>query len=353
MAVPWTATCMQVFTHVVNDMKTREEAIGVVTKNLDRWVRLIDAIARGGVQPHLALFPEFALTGFPLGESAAEWIEKACIEIPGPELEVLQKKAQQHRMYIGGNAYEKTEEWPGRYFNCCFLIGPTGDVLLKYRRINTVHTASPHDFMDQYFDKHGIEGTFPVADTELGKLSMMPCGEIMYPEAARMFMFRGAEVLLHPTSDHGPGDKWGWESAKKVRASENLMYLVSSNTAGFVGGPLAAGNNLGYSKIIDYEGRVLSEAHGPGESTTASTIIDVEAVRRIRMLPGAANRILRQRVDIYRPLYNQTTLYPPNQFADGPMDSKQRIMEIQKSALGRMIESGIVTAATSLKRAAE
>jgi predicted amidohydrolase len=116
----------------------------------------------------------------------------------------------------------------GRYFNCSYLINPSGDVVLKYRRINTVQTGSPHDFMDKYLDRYGIEGTFPVAKTDLGNLSMMPCGEIMYPEASRMFMLRGAEVLLHPTSDHGASDKWSWESAKKVRASQNIAHRRGS-----------------------------------------------------------------------------------------------------------------------------
>ena len=208
------------------------------------------------------------------------------------------------------------------YFNCSYLIDPSGDVILKYRRINTVHTASPHDFMDAYLDKYGLEGTFPVSKTPLGNIAMMPCGEIMYPESARMFMFRGAEVLLHPTSDHGAADKWAWESAKKVRASENMMYLVSTNATGQIGTFIPEGQTLGNSKIIDYHGRVLENVGGPGESTVASATIDVEALRRERRIPGAGNRLLRQRIEMYRPLYNQTSFYPPNQFADAPMDFK-------------------------------
>jgi len=34
----------------------------------------------------------------------------------------------------------------------------------------------------------------------------MPYAEIMYPKAARAFMLRGAEVVLHPTSDSGAID---------------------------------------------------------------------------------------------------------------------------------------------------
>lgn len=342
MVQPWTATCMQVYTYTVNSAHSREEAMEIVNRSLDRWVTLAMGTARAG-GPQVLLYPEFALTGFPLLESADEWIDKACIEIPGPETGRLQKAAQDLKCYIGANSYEKDPDWPGRYFNCSYLIDPSGDIILKYRRINTVHTASPHDFMDEYLDKYGLEGTFPVAKTPLGNIAMMPCGEIMYPESARMFMFRGAEVLLHPTSDHGAADKWAWESAKKVRASENMMYLVSTNATGQIGTFIPEGQTLGHSKIIDYHGRVLADVGGPGESTVASAIIDVEALRRERRIPGAGNRLLRQRIEMYRPLYNQSSFYPPNQFADAPMESKKRIMEIQEEALKNMAKAGVIS----------
>lgn len=361
MIQPWTATCVQVYTHCVNSYNTREDAMKRVNLSVDRWLQLAKAAARGGGGgagggggKQLLLYPEFALTGFPLHESATEWIEKACIEVPGPITERFQKFAQEMKCYIGMNAYERTAEWPGRYFNCSFIIGPSGDILIKYRRINTVHTGSPHDFMDKYLAKHGIEGTFPVAKTEIGNLAIMPCGEIMYPEAARMFMFRGAEVLLHPTSDSGLGDKWAWESAKKVRAAENMMYLVSCNATGQLGTYLPEGQTLGNSKIIDYNGIVLAAVGGPGECTTATATIDVEGLRRARMLPGAGNRLLRQRIEIYRPLYNSTVFYPANQFADSPMDSKARIMEIQSQALQNMHKAGVINYPDDgVRRAAE
>lgn len=342
MIEPWRATCMQVYCNLVNGARNRAEAMVIVNRSLDRWIELLRGTARGGGR-QLMLFPEFALTGFPLQESAAEWVEKACIEIPGPVTERLQREAQALGVWIGANSYERDPTWPGRYFNTCYLIDASGDIVLKYRRINTVQTVSPHDFMDKYLDRYGLEGTFPVARTTLGNLAMMPCGEIMYPEAARMFMLRGAEVLLHPTSDHGASDMWGWESAKRVRASENMMYLVSANQTGQIGGVLPQGQTAGHSKIIDWDARTLSTTGGPGESTVCSAWIDVEALRRARSQTGSGNRLLRQRLDMYRPLYNATTLYPPNSFADVPMDSKARILEIQQEAYRNLVESGVIT----------
>jgi predicted amidohydrolase len=344
MAIPlWRAHCMQVATSSVNRVRSRQEAMAIVSGQLDRWEELIDEAATGRGNQVL-LFPEFALTGFPLKEAAAEWIEKACIEIPGPETARLSAKARQHNMYIGANSYERDPEWPGRYFNCSYLIDPAGEVVLKYRRINSVQAGSPHDFMDKYLARYGVEGTFPVARTPLGNIAMMPCGEIMYPEASRVFMLRGAEVLLHPTSDLGTFDRMGWESCKIARASENMMYLVSANSTGTKGGPSAQDNTMGNSKIIDYDGRVLIATGGPGETTRCAATIDVEALRRARRGIGGDNRVLRQRLEIYQPVYAAASLYPPNSFAEAPMDSKARILEVQQRALANLEAAGILPA---------
>ncbi len=341
---PWTATCIQTLNHVVNDVATRDEAMAIVHRSLDRWDSFIgSAVGRSSGGPrNLVLFPEFALTGYPIGETAAEWIAKACIEIPGPETERLQAMAQKYGTFIGANAYERDPVWPGRYFNCCFLIDPSGDVILKYKRVNTVNSPSPHDFMDGYFDHYGVEGAFPVVKTELGNLAMIPCGEIMYPEATRVLMFRGAEVILHPTSDLGAGDRMAWESAKKVRASENMVYLVSSNSGGMVGSPPNA-NNLGHSKIIDYNGLVLADSGGPGESVRTSAVIDVEGLRRIRQQVGPLNRIARQRTEMYLRVYQDAHFYPPNSFVDQPMGSKAQISGIMRDTMQRLADRGVIT----------
>ena len=103
MIQPWRATCMQVYCNLVNGARNRDEAMTIIHRSLDRWSTLMRGPAREGGR-QLVLFPEFCLTGFPLQESAAEWIEKACIEIPGPVTERLQKEAQALRIWIGANS---------------------------------------------------------------------------------------------------------------------------------------------------------------------------------------------------------------------------------------------------------
>ena len=89
----WKATCMQTMNHVVNRAANRDEAMLIVNKSLDRWDELLASlVASNGSIKQLYLFPEFNLQGFPLNENVNEWIEKACLRVPGSsEVERIQK----------------------------------------------------------------------------------------------------------------------------------------------------------------------------------------------------------------------------------------------------------------------
>jgi predicted amidohydrolase len=347
MIEPWTATCMQVLNYTVNHASTRDEALEIIHRSIDRWEQLSIGITGGGqarpnTKHQLLLFPEFALQGFPVTETAQEWIDKACFRIPGPETERLQKLAQKLRIFIGANSYEYDPDWPGSYFNCSYLINPSGDLILKYRRINTLHAVSPHDLMDRYLDKYGIEGTFPVAKTEIGNIAMMPCAEVLYPEAARTFMMRGAEVILHPTSDSGAINMWGWESAKQVRAAENMLYFISANAGGAVGGTIPNNFNMGGSKIYNFDGLMLGESGGPGETTMPSAIIDIQALRNARADCEGYNRILSQRHDIYRNVYFAAQFIPPNKYLNESITSRKQVVELLKASYDNAVKNGAV-----------
>ena len=346
MADIWKATCMQTMNCVVNNAHSREEAMTIINKSIDRWEELLKSlVASNGSMKQLYLFPEFNLQGFPLHENPDEWIEKACLNIPGSnEIERIQAMAQTYKIYIGANAYESTNDWPGRYFNCSFLIDPSGEIILKYRRINTTEASSPHDILDQYIEKHGVDSLFPVATTELGNIAMMPCGEIAWPETARALTMKGAEIILHPTSDHGEQDHMAWESYKKARASENMVYFISSNAGGMIGGPLPEGSNYGNSKIIDFNGQVIVQNHGPGESSRASSVIDMDALRRVRSARAGVygyNRLGTLRTEVYRTIYEENVFYPSNSFADEPMKSRKEIGDNIEETVSRKVKEGV------------
>ena len=147
------------------------------------------------------------------------------------------------------------------------ILDDSGNQVLRYRRLISLYAPSPHDVWDRYLDAYGIEGVFPVADTPLGRLACIASEEILYPEVARALGMRGAEVLLHSTSEVGSPELTPKDIAKRARAIENMAFVVSANTAGISGVDMPLGSADGMSKIVDDQGRVLAAAgiEGPAQ----------------------------------------------------------------------------------------
>jgi predicted amidohydrolase len=327
---------------VVTGSASRAEATAIVQENVATALRMIDAALSDPAtsDSRLLLLPEFAFQGPPLKENVPEWIDLAADTLPGAISAPLQEKAREAGVYIAGNQFEYDPEWPGRHFNCSFVIDPSGEIILRYRRIYTAQWPSPHDMMDAYLERYGIEGTFPVVDTELGRLAIFPCGEVSAPEAARMFMLRGAEILLHP--DNGGVNAAG-DALMVARAYENMLFFVSTNVAGPIGFAQNGKPLGGHSMIVDFDGNVLASEMSAEPTTSVSAVLDLEALRTARRDPTMRNRLLRSRFQIYRPIYEQAEFYPANAFAETPMGDWRETAPVVEAALANMVRHGVTT----------
>lgn len=336
---PWRATCIQMPSKQATKAKTPEEAKGIINENIATAVSLIEAAMASSEPPKMVVLPEFGLQGPPHGLTVEDWMAKAVTTIPGWITEPLQELAKKHSIFIAGNQFEGPEEFPGRFFNSCFLIDPKGELILRFRRVNTAAWPSPHDFMDDYVAAVGKDGVFPVVETELGKIGMIACGEISVPEVARMLMMQGAEIIIHPTNED---DNPAQEAAKIARAAENMCYIVSANVADAIGFSADGSVKGGRSRIVDYRGKTLSYRQDWDQSIAVTAEIDVEALRLARRDRGMANTLLRTRWDMYRDFYNDFTVYPANAFLGEPMKDMAETAPAVDAALGNLQSLGIM-----------
>ena len=313
------ALALQLTCQPVNHTTTRDEAEAIMLTSIDRIDRQIEAsIQAAGRDTLLVVVPEHFLTGFPVTESLVEWRDKAALELDGRVYEALGAMVQKHKIYFSGNAYELDSHFPDLYFQTSFIIGPSGDVILRYRRLNATYAPSPHDVWAYYLEAYGYDSIFPVAKTNIGNLACISSEEILFPEVARCLAMRGAEIFLHSTSESSSPLLTQKNVGKLARAIENMGYVVSANSAGIASSALPFGSADAGSKIVDYKGLVLAEA-GYGESMVANADIDLNALRQFRQRPGAANLLSRQRFELYADSYAQHSYYPPNTLlADTP-----------------------------------
>ncbi len=345
----YTALALQINTLCVNRARTRAEArelmnrclqaVASHVKNSKGFIRSFS-----GTDVRLVVLPEYFLTGFPLQESPAQWRDKAALAIDGPEYEALGSIAQDADVYLAGNVYEQDANFPELFFQCCFIISPAGDPVLRYRRMISLSTPSPYDVWDRYLDIYGIDAIFPVADTEIGRLAAIASEEILYPEIARCHAMKGAEVFIHPTSEVGSPALTPKDIAKRARAIENLAYVVTANSASLQGLPFPQDSSTAMSKVVDYTGKVLAEA-AAGESMAANAPIDLAALRRTRRQTGLTNTLVRHPFQAYAHAYESTRFRLPNQLLeDGAARSPERgeLTARQREDIERLVASGVL-----------
>lgn len=334
------ALALQVTCPTVNACANRAEAEELMHQTLARIDGQIAAsLAFIGRDTRLVVLPEYFLTGFPMGETIDQWREKACLDMDGWGYDALGRVAERNNVFLSGNAYETDPHFPALYFQTSFIVAPTGAVVLRYRRLNSMFAPTPHDVWDRYLDVYGLEGVFPVADTELGKLACIASEEILYPELARCLAIRGAEVFLHSSSEVGSPLLTQKNVAKLARAIENMAYVVSANSAGMTGTTVPMASTDGGSKVVDYRGLVLAEA-GYGESMVAFADVDLAALRHFRQRPAMGNLLARQRFELYAESYAHHSFYPPNTLTETPA-TRSHFVQTQQAVIERLTEAGV------------
>lgn len=136
-------------------------------------------------------------------------------------------------------------------YNTAFLFSPQGQMVGKYYKNNPI----------QFFSD-GVAGkTFPVFETEFGKVGILICYDADYGYVARRLTRNGAEMLFIPTYDaiHWSALQHKQHSAMtSMRATENGRFVARAATSGI-------------SQIIDPKGRVTKSLEiGQTGGTTGS-----------------------------------------------------------------------------------
>ncbi|MCW2258311.1 putative amidohydrolase [Providencia alcalifaciens] len=101
---------------------------------------------------------------------------------------------------------------------------------------------------------------YPVFDTPIGKIGIMICYDMGFPEVARILTLNGAELLLAPSA-WCVQDRDMWDINTACRALENGSHLLAVNRWGNE----EELHLFGGSKILGPRGQVLSEANCDGE----------------------------------------------------------------------------------------
>jgi len=191
----------------------------------ENLVQFSKLIAKAGSQKaDIVCLPE----GITLVGTTDDYIS-ASEPVPGPTTEYLGEIARKHNLYIVAGILEKKEDI---VYNTAVLIDRGGNLAGKYRKVSL-----PQEEIDG-----GITpgNSFPVFNTDFGKIGLMICWDVTFPEPAKALAQKGAEIIFLPI--------WGGDvNLTKARAIENQVYVVSS-TYDMI------------TAVFDQEGKILKQA---------------------------------------------------------------------------------------------
>ncbi len=199
----------------------------------------------------LIAFPEYSTQSLTFNKIWKELVTT----IPGPETEILAKACKENKVWGVFSIFEKNEDRRKNPYNTATVIDDQGHIAMVYRKVN------PWVPLEHWYPGNGV----PVCKGPKGStLGTFICYDGQFPEVTREAAMKGADVLVRISAYMHPyGEQWS--IVNRVRAFENMAYVVASCAAGRDDYYSYCGNSM----IVNFDGTIISEAsRGPGEVIT-------------------------------------------------------------------------------------
>ena len=234
--------------------------------NLAEIARLAGLAAARGAR--LVVFPEYSAFFEP---TLGPGFIAAAEPLDGPFVAGLAALAEGLGLVIVAGMLEEATV-AGRFSNTLVAVGPTGEVLARYRKLHLYDAFGERE--SDWVLPGAIEPpqTFSVGGLTVG---LQTCYDIRFPEVTRRLVDAGAELVLVPAEwVRGPLKEQQWRTLLTARAIENTVYVAAADHAPPIG--------VGTSMIVDPMGVELVAI---GETTdvgiawlTAARLEQVRAV---------------------------------------------------------------------------
>ncbi|MGC4938701.1 nitrilase family protein [Kribbella sp. DT2] len=244
----------------------------------------------------LIVLPELATTGY-VFETRDEAYAHAEAVPDGPTVESFARIAAARNVYIVGCVPELDGV---TLYDTAVLVGPDG-YIGRYRKTHLWNT-------EKLWFTPGNEG-FQVFDTRIGRIGLLVCWDIWFPETARIVAQMGADIICVPTG-------WVWTPPPLYDASgvcmaayltmtaahaNNVVIATADRTgqergAGFMGNSLIAGTN----------GWPIDRIAGPDEDTIVYADLDLTAARTAPIWNQLNDLHRDRRTDLYDQMLGYT-----------------------------------------------
>jgi predicted amidohydrolase len=220
-----------------------------VAENLEKAERFVQEAA---TQADIVVFPEVLLTG-PLDGDVR------MADYEGRSVQHFQQLARKYAIDIVPGSIVERDGLDGRLYNTTYYIDRGGEIKGRYRKVNLWH---PERGYTTPGDK------FAVFDTAYGKVGLIICWDLIFPEAFRAMLEQEVELVFCPSywcfEDAGVGLKYDLNAEVKLvnalcttRAFENEIIVIYANAASDEASSARGARLIGRSQIaVPFKGAV-------------------------------------------------------------------------------------------------
>jgi predicted amidohydrolase len=243
-------------------------------------------------------FPEFQMAFSPNSQSTKDLFSISEL-IDGNFVSELRKSAKENDIHVIGTIYERSTKDSDKInkslnnkknsdsqycvYDTVVFINNKGILVSHYRKLHL------YDALGFQESKKLLAGNklFSPVDSPLGKLGILVCYDLRFPELGRLLAIEGSNALVAPSGwVQGAMKEDHWLTMCKARSIENGVYLIAPNQVGNI--------FCGHSLIIDPFGVVVLDM-GNREGVE---IIDLD-LDRIGLVRNDLPLLKNRREDLY------------------------------------------------------
>ncbi|WP_282364899.1 nitrilase family protein [Pseudomonas sp. PS01297] len=262
--------------------------------NLEHSLELAREAAINGA--NFIVLPELANTGYLFGTRQEAFLHAELIP-EGPSMQAWLDFARKHQVYLAAGLAERDGV---QLFDSAVLVGP-GGFIGKYRKAHLWNR-------EKLWFTPGNLG-FPVFDTPIGRIGLLICWDIWFPEVPRLLSLQGADIICSLNN-------WIWtppplfDDSGKCMASYLTMTAAHANNV-FIAAANRIGEEqgeryLGCSLITGTNGWPIGKVASADEQTILYADIDLTSARSAPIWNSLNDLHRDRRIDVYDPMLGYT-----------------------------------------------
>lgn len=259
-------------------------AVGELDANRATLTASVREAARRGAR--IVVLPELAASGYVFAD--ADEARSLAEPADGPTVTAWSALARELQIVLVGGFCELGDD--GLLYNSAVLVDPDG-VRARYRKVHLWNT-------EKLVFTPGDEPP-PVVDTSVGRIAVMVCYDLEFPEWVRLPALDGAELICAPANWPGSTRPDGERPSEVVRAQAaaaiNRVFVAVCDRVGAERGVEWVGGSV----IVDPDGFPLAGPPPAGTECVLVASCDL-AVARDKALSERNDVFADRRPELYR-----------------------------------------------------